>query len=206
MSKFNEELMYDYADKLLIGLTLEEAKTLVDEFDVIESRMDLINEIENKFGGDILSTINYVESMDSAMNMYVSLISVICIVIIIITLLLIYLILYILISSIITKRKQELGIFKAIGYINKQLVLQLVGGFMPSTIIACLIGFFISKVYMNNIYEFIFKSVGAYKISFEYPVMIFLLIVIALIISVLLIGIMQSKKMKKISVYSLIKD
>ena len=46
MSKFNEELMYDYADKLLIGLTLEEAKTLVDEFDVIESRMDLINEIE----------------------------------------------------------------------------------------------------------------------------------------------------------------
>ena len=46
MSKFNEELMQEYADKLLIGLTDEEAKTLVDEFDVIESRMDLINEIE----------------------------------------------------------------------------------------------------------------------------------------------------------------
>lgn len=46
MSKFNEELMFDYADKLFIGLTLEEAKTLVDEFDVIEERMDLINEIE----------------------------------------------------------------------------------------------------------------------------------------------------------------
>ena len=46
MSKFNEELMYDYADKLLIGLTLDEAKTLVEEFDVIEERMDLINEIE----------------------------------------------------------------------------------------------------------------------------------------------------------------
>ena len=46
MSKFNEELMHEYADKLLIGLTEEEAKTLVDEFDVIEARMDLINEIE----------------------------------------------------------------------------------------------------------------------------------------------------------------
>jgi len=46
MSKFNEELMHNYADKLLIGLTEEEAKTLVNEFDVIESRMDLINEIE----------------------------------------------------------------------------------------------------------------------------------------------------------------
>lgn len=46
MSKFNVELMHEYADKLLIGLTLEEAETLVNEFDVIESRMDLINEIK----------------------------------------------------------------------------------------------------------------------------------------------------------------
>ena len=46
MSKFNEELMHDYADKLLIGLTNEEAKTLVNEFDVIEKRMDLINDID----------------------------------------------------------------------------------------------------------------------------------------------------------------
>ena len=46
MSKFNVELMHDYADKLLIGLTDAEAETLVNEFDVIESRMDLINEIE----------------------------------------------------------------------------------------------------------------------------------------------------------------
>ena len=46
MSKFNEELMHEYANKLLIGLTAAEAETLVNEFDVIESRMDLINELE----------------------------------------------------------------------------------------------------------------------------------------------------------------
>lgn len=46
MSKFTKELIKDYADKLLIGLTDEETKTILDEFEVIESNMDLINEID----------------------------------------------------------------------------------------------------------------------------------------------------------------
>ena len=165
-----------------------------------------IENLKNSYGYNLISVINYVESMNAAMNMYISLISVICIVIIIITLLLIYLILYVLISSIITKRKQELGIYKAIGYSNKQLILQLVGGFIPSTLISTIFGAIISKLYMNYIYEFIFKSVGAYKISFEYPIIIFILVVILIIFSTMFIGILLAKKIKKISVYSLIKE
>lgn len=204
----------NYAGEV-IEITLDGYKKLDDNYDPKSLYIYLNNEddannfvevLEEKFGTDITSTVNYVESMGSAVNMYVSLISIICIVIIIITILLIYLILYVLISSIITKRKQELGIFKSIGYINKQLILQLVGGFMPGTIIATILGFIISKLYMNSIYEFIFKAVGAYKISFEYPILIFIIIVIALIISTLLIGILLSRKIKKISVYSLIKE
>lgn len=167
---------------------------------------EFINKVKDKYNNDIISTMNYAESMDSAMNMYVSLISIICIVIIVVTLLLIYLILYILISSIITKRKQELGIFKAIGYENKQLVRQLIGGFMPCTIIGTLLGFIISKIFMGNIYNGIFKLVGAYKVSFEYPVIVFLIIVFLIILSTIIIGTMLAKKIKKISVYSLIKD
>lgn len=46
MSKFTKELIKDYADKLLIGLTDEETETILDEFEVIEANMDLINEID----------------------------------------------------------------------------------------------------------------------------------------------------------------
>ena len=46
MSKFTKEMINDYADKLLIGLTEEETNTLVSEFEVIEARIDLINNIE----------------------------------------------------------------------------------------------------------------------------------------------------------------
>ena len=47
MAKFTEEMVRDYADKLLIGLTDEETKMVLDEFDVIDKNIDLINNIPN---------------------------------------------------------------------------------------------------------------------------------------------------------------
>lgn len=46
MSKFTKEMVDDYADKLLIGLTEEENKMVLDEFDAIDANIDLINDIK----------------------------------------------------------------------------------------------------------------------------------------------------------------
>jgi len=43
MSKFTSEMVNDYADKLLIGLTKEENEMVLKEFDVIEKNMELIS-------------------------------------------------------------------------------------------------------------------------------------------------------------------
>ena len=45
MGKFTKEMVNDYADKLMIGLTEEENKMVLDEFEVIDRNIDLINEI-----------------------------------------------------------------------------------------------------------------------------------------------------------------
>ena len=45
MSKFTKEMVDEYASKLLIGLTEEENKMVLDEFDDIDSSIDLINNI-----------------------------------------------------------------------------------------------------------------------------------------------------------------
>lgn len=45
MAKFTEEMVIDYADKLLIGLTEEEVKMVLDEFEVIDKNISLVNEI-----------------------------------------------------------------------------------------------------------------------------------------------------------------
>ena len=47
MSKFTEEMLNDYADKLMIGLTKEENKNTLDEFEIIDQNIDLINKIPN---------------------------------------------------------------------------------------------------------------------------------------------------------------
>ena len=47
MQKFTKEMVDDYADKLLIGLTEEENKMVLNEFEIIDKTIDLINEIPN---------------------------------------------------------------------------------------------------------------------------------------------------------------
>ena len=47
MSKFTKEMVDDYANKLLIGLTDEENKMVLDEFGLIEKQMEIIANIPN---------------------------------------------------------------------------------------------------------------------------------------------------------------
>ncbi len=47
MNKFTKEMVNDYADKLLIGLTDDENKMVLDEFEIIDKNIDLINSIPN---------------------------------------------------------------------------------------------------------------------------------------------------------------
>ena len=47
MKNFTKELVDDLALKLLIGLTEEENKMVLDEFDVIDQNMELITKIPN---------------------------------------------------------------------------------------------------------------------------------------------------------------
>ena len=45
MGKFTKEIVDDLADKLLIGLTDEENKMVLDEFDIIDEQINIINNI-----------------------------------------------------------------------------------------------------------------------------------------------------------------
>ena len=47
MAKFTEEQVINYADKLLIGLTDEEVKMVLNEFEDIDTQINLINNIPN---------------------------------------------------------------------------------------------------------------------------------------------------------------
>ena len=51
MGKFTKEMVNDYADKLMIGLTEEENKMVLDEFEIIDKNIDLIKILEKTIYG-----------------------------------------------------------------------------------------------------------------------------------------------------------
>ncbi len=46
-TKFTKEMVNDYANKLLIGLTEEETNMVLEEFSIIDKNINKINNIEN---------------------------------------------------------------------------------------------------------------------------------------------------------------
>lgn len=62
MSKFTKEIIDDYADKLLIGLTEEEKDMIVSEFDVIDESLQAVEKIPD---------IQKVEPMTHALDDFV---------------------------------------------------------------------------------------------------------------------------------------
>ena len=46
MSKFTSEMVDDYAEKVMIGLTKEENQMVLEEFDIIDLDIDKINNIK----------------------------------------------------------------------------------------------------------------------------------------------------------------
>lgn len=47
MGKFTKEMVDEYAEKLLINLTPEENKMVLDEFEIIDKNCDIVNNIDN---------------------------------------------------------------------------------------------------------------------------------------------------------------
>ena len=61
--KFTSKMVNDYADKLLIGLTKEETKMVLDEFEIIDETINKINDIKD---------IEKVEPMTHCLDRYIT--------------------------------------------------------------------------------------------------------------------------------------
>lgn len=170
------------------------------------SAKELINEYENSHSALIIKTINSQKMAQTSQEMYMSISAVIILVIFILTMLIVLFILYIIIRSLLARRMQELGIYKAIGYTSGQLMLQTAGSFLPVTITAVLLSSVLGMIYMPYINQVIFSSVGAMKNNLEVSFLFLMAFAIVLIALNFIISICLTLPIRKISSYSLIKE
>ena len=167
---------------------------------------DFIETFENDHPGLAAKIINSQKMAQTSQEMYSGISTVIIAAIFILTMLIVLFILYIVIKSLLVRRKQELGIYKAMGYTNRQLMLQTAGSFLPVTIAAVLLSSALGMLYMPWINQAVFQTIGAVKNNMEVSFG-FLMIFAALQIAMnFVISICLTLPIRKISAYALIKE
>ena len=154
----------------------------------------------------IVNAVDCEKNAKTAQEMYSSITTIIILAIFVLTILIVLFILYIVIRSLLVQKKQEFGIYKAIGYSNWQLMAQLVGSSLPVSAAGVLLSSLLGIIYLPYMNQFIFQSVGAMKNHMEIS-LVFLLVFAGLQIAAnLVISVVMSMPIKKISVYSLLKE
>lgn len=152
-----------------------------------------------------VSAVNYEQLMKNNRLFYASLVSSVIVIIFIIAMLIILLVMFMIINSLIMTQKQEFGIYKALGWSNSQLTLQLSLSFTPiifiSAVFSALIDLSLIPIITNNM----FRLLGAMKNHFKVSLHIFLLLAFIVVAISFIISMILARKIKRIDPYSLLK-
>lgn len=165
-----------------------------------------VREVEEAYPQEIYKTVNYDKMTETSQEMYAGVIKIVIAAIFAVTICIILLILFIIMKSYLVQNRQELGIYKAIGYSNKQLMLKLAGSFLPVSFLAVLLSALLGKGYMPVILNEVFQMVGAMKNECQVPLGILMLFGGALCLVTFFISVCLTLPIKKISAYSLIRE
>ena len=171
-----------------------------------ENAEKLTKEYKAEYPNLVADTVNAYKLQKEAQDMYMGITVVLVVAIFVVTILIVLFILYIVIKSLLVKRRQELGVYKAMGYTSSQLILQTAGSFMPVSIIAILLSSMVALFYMPCIYQFIFEALGVMKNSIEISFGFLMLFAVIQIIVNIIISIILCMPIRKISAYALIKE
>ncbi len=171
-----------------------------------ENAEKITKEYKSDYSALVADTVNSYKLQTEAQDMYMGITVVLVVAIFAVTILVVLFILYIVIKSLLVKRRQELGIYKAMGYTSSQLVLQTTGSFMPVSIIAIMLSSVLALFYMPAIYQFVFETLGIMKNNIEISFGFLMLFAVAQILVNIMISIIMCMPIRKISAYALIKE
>lgn len=154
----------------------------------------------------IIQVINSYELNETGQQIYTQVLQMVIIIILLLSIGMVTLILYVLMKSLITSRKQELGIYKAMGYSNRQIMIQISGGLLIPALSAILISVCVALFTIPKICDMIWMSLGVYKGQFDYPIMLLVLCAWLIWSISAIIIFLLSYPIKKISAYTLLKE
>ena len=167
---------------------------------------DFIEEYEEEHEDLVISSVNYEKLSENGRAMYAGIVSVVVVVLFVVSVLMVLLVLYVIIHSMISRRRQEFGIYKAIGYTSGQLTMMTVTGFIPVVAVSAVVSAVLGLWYLPVINNEIFSQIGAIKNHFEVSIGILLVFAIIFTAVAFVLSVLLAAPIKKITAYSLLKE
>ena len=158
----------------------------------------VIDKYKDKYGDKVLTTMDFEELIEGQMDTFINVANLMVVVISIITGAIILLVLYLLMKTLIYERRFEYGILKALGFRSRDLIIQNVLSFMPTIIIATIIGTIISYFATNPYIGLMMRPFGIMKCIMVLPIDLLIITVLFIIGVSLIASILMSLKIRKI--------
>lgn len=170
------------------------------------SNKDFIKIVQRQYGDYIVETLDIDENIESQTSMYIDAVFAVMVIVLTITVLVVVLILYLVIKTMITKRKREFGVMKAIGFSTIQLMNQISISLLPVILIGVSIGGLLGIFFTNPMLSVLLSSAGVKRLDFIIHVPSILILCVGILILAYIVSILVSLKIKKISAYGLITE
>ncbi len=119
---------------------------------------------------DTNASINIHSAVEASAAVYVTLMTIIVAAILILSVLIITFVLYLLVRTMLTGKKRDYGILKAIGFTTGQLILQTAASFMPAVILSTAAGLVINSLIINPLTALFLNGIGIVRCTFTVPV------------------------------------
>lgn len=174
-------------------------------FDSSVKTSKIIKKYNDKYGDKIVTTLDFEELIKGQMDTFINVANLMVVVISIISGCIIILVLYLLMKSLIYNRRYEYGVLKALGYRSKDLILQNVLSFMPTIVVATLIGTTVSYYITNPYIGLMMRPFGIMKCTMVIPMDLLVITVLFIIGISTIAAILMSLKIRKIEACDLLR-
>jgi len=118
----------------------------------------------------------------------------------------IILVLYMIMKTMITRRHKELGIQKALGFTNFQLMNQLAMNLLPIIILGTIIGVLAGYFGFNSIFVFLMAGTGIGTADLPTPIVWVIILAVGMVFLSYVAALLISRRIRKISAYALISE
>lgn len=164
------------------------------------------DELEQRFGASVVSTLDMDSQMEQGVSMYTSIISKVGISMMVITILVVILVLYFVINSTVIRKRRELGIQKAIGFTTLQLMNQLSLGLLPPITVGVIIGSILGITQTNTIMSIAQRSMGIMKANYIIMDSWVAVFAVVLVFVSYLTSLLITSRIRTISAYALVNE